>query len=443
MRILFISYLFQPNSRIGAVRPSNMARYLAEFGHDVTVLCCNEQGQQAAETASLYHVDHSRWIRRGREKVAATVKARHTAGIKPQGYSVKQSQQVANSQKLKNAFRVFRVWAWDWLQQVDWFFQCKRFCRENLKKDFDVILSSYGPYASLWLGAWARRKKYAPVWVSDLRDPIVNSVFPDLVNHYNRAIERNMLRRADKAVCVSDGVLEHYRKSLPSRQHKLICLENGFECGVTENTAPADGVLRIGYTGGLYTDRSDFTALLQAMSRLTAGGRVPPGGMELHYAGPHSQEFMGQVELCGMEQAVVNHGMLQRQEALAVQSSSDILCVLSWNTQEAQGILTGKFWEYLRAEKPVLSLVTGDVPGAELTRRIGEMQLGFGYEYCDPDDRGLEDFLYHVWQSKSRGEAIPFTPVREKVLDYRYDNRARYMETICMNAISENRRSRS
>ena len=41
MKILFISYLSQPSDRIGAVRPSNLVRWLAELGHELTFVTSN------------------------------------------------------------------------------------------------------------------------------------------------------------------------------------------------------------------------------------------------------------------------------------------------------------------------------------------------------------------------------------------------------------------
>ena len=38
-RILLISYYFAPHNRIGAVRPTKLAKYLTREGHQVTVIC--------------------------------------------------------------------------------------------------------------------------------------------------------------------------------------------------------------------------------------------------------------------------------------------------------------------------------------------------------------------------------------------------------------------
>lgn len=437
MKILFISYLYQPSNKIGAVRPTNMSRWLAEFGHDVTVLTNNSQVTTEKGNAKVCAVEHSPLILRGQEKIASVVRARRNAGIEPQGYAVPTAEERKQSLFSKKAFRLFRLWAWDWVQQMDWFFRCRRFCREHLKKDFDVIISSYGPLGSLLLGRWARKKNYAQTWVADMRDPVANAMQGKLVQKYSRGLERSVLRRADRVACVSVGEAEHFTQELSGAEKKLVVIENGFEVSSGVKAATDDGVLRIAYTGMLYLGLSDFSAVFRAVSHLQKRGAVPSGGIEIHYAGPQGVEFLKGAAENDCRDSAVNHGVLPRGEALVLQQKADVLCALSWNTKKAQGILTGKFFEYLRAEKPVLSVVSGEVPEAELSCRVREMNLGFAYEYAAPEDEALCAFLYQAWQCKAARKPVAFDPVREKVLEYRYDNRTRRMEKLCLEALGE------
>ena len=325
--------------------------------------------------------------------------------------------------------------------QMDWFFQCKKYCRKNLKKDYDLILSSYGPFGSLWLGSWLRRKGYGRVWVSDMRDPIVNNMQEKIINRYSRWLERRMLRTAERVVCVSVGEADYFRRIARNDRirKKIFTVENGYEPAEEKQDALADKVLRITYTGMLYLRKSDFTAVLESVGQLLEEGAVSAGGIEIHYAGPQGSEFADAAEKAGVAKAAVNHGMLPRPEALALQQRSDILCVLGWNDHDAQGHLPGKFWEYLRAEKPILSVVSGNLANAELTRRVRELNVGFAYEYItDREDAPqMREYLLSCWRQKQAGKALSYEPDREKVLDYRYDNRTRRMETILREALEE------
>ena len=439
MKILFISYLSQPHDWIGAVRPTNMSCWLAELGHEVTLVTENPRAREAVGKAEVLVVRHSRVIQMGIDKLAARAAARKAAGVKPHAYAAPAENGVRRKIFTKEMFYTVRIWVWEWLCQQDWAWRCRRALRRDKRRDYDAIISSFGPLGSLLAGRWARRKGLGRVWLADMRDPIANNYQFPLFKAYSRALERQTVRRCDRLIVMSDGAVGYFRAaaSNPRNADKVTLLENGYEYGTVEDTAPADGVLRIGYTGRFYPGRSDFTAALEAAAELTKSGRVPAGGIQIHYAGQNGHEFMEAVKTCHAEFAAVDHGLVPRDEAVALQSRCDILCVLSWNTRDSQGILTGKFWEYLRARKPVLSLVTGDVPQAELTCRVRDMQLGFAYEYVQPEPEQLQEYLYSAWLAKSRGEKNGFSPDWDKVLDYRYDNRARRMETIALDALRE------
>lgn len=447
MRILFISYLFQPHHEIGAVRPSNLCRWLAEFGHEVTVITNNPRGAEAAGKTRVCAVGHSRLVARYQAKLAERAQARREAGEKPHGYGLPAAAEQKRGRLPREAFYLFRVWAWDWVCQADWTLRCRRYMRRHLRKEYDVILSSFGPLGSLFTGSWARRRGYAPRWIADMRDPVANDMELPAAYRYSLRLERRTLRQCSRLAAVSEAVAEHFRllARTPEEARKPVVIENGFEAGDPQGAAPLDGVLRIAYTGQLYAGRSDPSALFEAVRELTETGAVPPGGVEIHYAGKDGYDFREAARRQNAERFVREHGMLPRGEALALQEQSDILCVLAWNTRQSQGILTGKFWEYLRAGKPVLSIVSGEVPDAELSCRVREMRLGFAYEYAagGAEDARLRAWLQEAWRCKSGGRPVPFDPDRQKVLEYRYDNRARRMEEVCLACAGKERRKKT
>jgi len=435
MKILFISYLSQPSDRIGAVRPSNLVQWLSAFGHEVTLVTSNpDAAERFDETVDVQVVRHSDVIQKGQDKLAARAKAKKAAGEKPHDYIIPNTANNRKKLLSREMFYSVRLWVWTWLCQQDWVIRCKRFIRGNLKREYDVVLSCFGPLGCILLGRWAHRRGYGRMWVSDMRDPIAVTVQNPMEYWYSQQVEKSVLRRADRVVMVSAGEAEYMRSLAANdlQREKVTFLENGFEPAGVKADAPNDGILRIVYTGQLYANRSDATALLKAARRVSNKTGVT---IQIHYAGPHSYQFMAMAKNCGSEALVEDHGMLPREQALALQTTADILCVLTWNDHQAAGHLPGKFWEYLRADKPILSLCSGSVPEAELTRRVREMGVGFAFEYAAADESGLENYLRQAAENKSAGLPVPFEPVADKVLDYRYDNRAKRMADICRSVL--------
>ena len=418
------------------MRPSNMVQWLAAFGHEVTFVTENPDVLKRFDNSvDLHVVRHSEFIRKGQEKLAARAKARKAAGEKPHGYITPAGGEKHKRFFSREMFYSVRLWLWTWLCQQDWYFRCKKHIKSHLNREYDVVLSCFGPIGCLLLGRWAHRKGFGRIWVSDMRDPIANTMQSPMEHCYSVHMERSSLRRADKIVMVSEGEAEHMRALAADefQRSKVTFLENGFEVGTTSAKAEESGVVRIVYTGQLYGDRSDATALLKAAASLQK--EYPEKVIEIHYAGPHSYQFMETAELYGAGAIVTDHGMLPRDQAMALQETADILCVLTWNDHRAAGHLPGKFWEYLRVGKPILSLCSGSVPNAELTRRVRELGVGFAFEYAEADEPGLENYLRQAIERKRSGGSVPFEPVVEKVLDYRYDNRAKRMAEICRSVL--------
>jgi hypothetical protein len=124
--------------------------------------------------------------------------------------------------------------------------------------------------------------------------------------------------------------------------------------------------------------------------------------------------------------------MLPREDSLRLQESCDIMCVSSHNTKNEKGVLSGKFPEYLRLDKPIVSLVSGEVPNAELTLRIKQMRVGFAFEYCtkEKDMPLLVNYLADAYYSKSNGITIPFNPDKESVEAFSYPNLTKKLESL-------------
>jgi len=439
MKILFISYLSQPSDRIGAVRPSNMVYWLAELGHEVTFITSNPRAAEVSGNAYVSSVGHSTLIQKGIQKLADRAQARKAAGVKPHGYHSAATSGGKSRIISKETFYSLRLWLWSWLCQQDWTICCLRYMKKYLRKEYDVVISCFGPLGSVYVGKWAKRKGYGKVWISDMRDPIDAIFYMSIVRGHLRKMEKTVLKKCDAMTVISNGLKEYFGSNAADevQKNKIQVLENGFEYGELADCIEADDVLRIAYTGQLYPKMSNPRALLEAIYSLEKEGCVPQGKIQIHYAGPDSQKLLAMAKETATEHCVVDYGMLLRDKAVELQTKADILCVLSWNTEKDQGILTGKFWEYLRAKKTVLAVISGDVPEAELSCRIRDMKLGFSYEYAHngADDVPLRQWLKANWKEKKDHGKLVFEPAEEKVLDYRYDNRAKRMADICRSVL--------
>ena len=131
-----------------------------------------------------------------------------------------------------------------------------------------------------------------------------------------------------------------------------------------------------------------------------------------------------------MESILVPHGYVSRAEAARIQCASDVFLVLSWNLKDSQGILTGKFYEGIRAKKPILSIISGDLPGSELYVLNEKYHYGFCYEDCRGEEQfsRLCDYLEKVYNEKLRYGSVRYQVNPELEAAFRYDHLAQQLE---------------
>lgn len=387
MNIIIVSELFNPQKSIGAVRLYNFATELAAMGHKVfCVISANEEMPDSAETCNLklFPVpDGSLGMKRTQyEKEAdapSAPKAERTVAAAP----VKPSA-------IQVWLRGTAAQAWVMAAEYERYRNACRICSKIMDQEhIDLLLTSYGPIANLQVGLKMKKKYPRIPWVSDMRDPADSGQLQFFWRQRGAFLQKKMLYRADKVVTVCDGISDRFRAMLPEHARgKVVTITNGYREEPALAIPAEDGVLRIGYTGDLYIGKRDMSELFRCLHVLEQkqGTELP---VEVHHAGPDSGTILEQARKYDCEKYVVAHGSIPKTEALRLQEQCDILCVLTWNTKKEQGVLTGKFFEYLRLRKPILAIITGNLANAELTKRIADLNTGFSYEYV----RGNADFL--------------------------------------------------
>lgn len=468
MRILLIAPIFGNTSRVASHRPRALAEILAERGHDVTVITAkNPDGPDAPAPHGVRVIAPIT----GTPKDLGTlpppalwqriIVALSVSTTIPQVFILSKprlarligltpSQAEAAFERMNRRRRSAANTARSVMAGRQWVNDTLAATLPSLQEHgpFDAAWATFGPYASLWLTRKLHGIGLTRIWVADLRDPITKpgNLLP--IRLFGEFQRHRVLRDANALTTVSEGV----KSSLISGRwaqrwaDKVSVLPNGYlqrvergdkprwgdaAQGPAETTSLSSEPLKVTYTGSLYPGRSDPTMLFQSSLAVAA---QTPGAVEIHYAGPSGAHFLNEAKKAGAEHLVTDHGMLTFEQATALQEASDILVVLSWNNRGNTGILTGKFPEYMGAGKPIVSIVSGDLPGAELTELVSRMSLGSAHEYRGGEGEvaRLTDYLRAAAIAKAEGEPVPFSPDEDKVAEFDYRNLASVLEALLL-----------
>jgi len=428
-RILIVSYYFAPQNVIGAVRPTKLAKYLTRMGHEVTVISGGGLDGKTDPTLErdLQELKDVRlckewsplrdWYiyKRSRSRAAAA----SSAPAAPAAVG-KQSEQSRLKKLIVRAVDAFYVY-------LDWFAD-RNFHRlamrelKKLKGSYDVVFSSYASFAVHEIARQAKKKGLAGTWIADFRDE-VDMPFGFQEKRKQRYLQ--MIRHEADIICsVSHGTLEIMGLDDIGR-----VLFNGFD---REDLPQVDAVrkdrcMRFVYCGQFNMGRRgvgdrDLTPAFQAIAQLVAEGILRKEEIQLVYAGTEGALMKQYAASCGLEECVEDHGLVSRKESIRLQKEADVLLLASWNLAEQRGILTGKMFEYMMMDKPVICCMNGDLPGSAVKKVLDETGLGFCREEAsaDLDDAQLMNYLCGLVQRWQSGTPLLDSRNQEAVDRYSY-----------------------
>lgn len=429
MNILIVSRLFYPNNAIGAVRPTNIAKELTNLGNEVT--CVIEGGdffEEWLNDVQLIKIN-SGIIGNLRNKHAVTVKKKVSV-VSRQTSDLRQKRSLRFNIKSHISQLLYIM------DEYEWYMNAKKATETILKKkNIDCIVTSYGPISTLWVGQHIKKNNTEIKWLLDMRDPLDSTTQAWWRIYFGNRIQKRALHTADYITTVSTSLCNRFKNiqfESGMTGSNISVIENGYEHYYTSNKSPNDGVLRLVYTGQLYSGKSDFTALFEALDVIERErGSL---NLEIHYAGNSIDTILQQAMGYMSRKYIINHGVIPRKEAQNLQEKADILCVLSWNTKQEQGVLTGKFPEYLRLKKPILALISGELPNAELSQRIESLNVGFSYEYANSYCfENMVIWLKNALTCKKEGKPILEGIDELGIKDYAYPNLIKKMNDIIYN----------
>lgn len=425
-RILIVSYYFAPQNVIGAVRPTKLAKYLTRMGHEVTVISgggldgLNDPTLER-DLRELKDVRLCKewsplrdWYIYKRSKV-------RTASA-PAAPSVPETPSEPGGLKKRLLRAADTVYVY-----LDWFADRNfhRLAMRELKKlngTYDVVFSTYASFAVHEVAQKAKKMGLAKKWFADFRDEVG---MPFRFQEKRKQRYMQMIRRdADIISAVSQGSLEMMRFDDIGR-----VLSNGFdrEDIPQVETDLQDGCLRLVYCGQFNMGRRDvgdrdLTPAFRALAQLVQEDVLPRERLRLVYAGNEGALMRRYAASCGLEEYVEDHGQVSRRESIRLQKGGDVLLLASWHSAAQKGILTGKLFEYMMMDKPIICCMSGDLAGSGVKQVMEETGVGFCREEANAkeDDRGLLAYTRSLAEKWKSGQPLLDSQNREAVDAYAY-----------------------
>jgi glycosyltransferase involved in cell wall biosynthesis len=253
----------------------------------------------------------------------------------------------------------------------------------------DTVVTTSPPHSTQLIGLQLK-KEFNIRWIADLRDPWTDIYYYNQFHHtalarrIDKAYERVVVENADMLITVSEDVKRIFaeKSELPIAA-KTVVIPNGFdEEDFRITNLPTEIKRIITYTGTI-SEAYDVDSLLEALCLLSENSKSQ---LLIRFVGKVPSLVETKFRSTGLEIELV--GYVDHAKSIEYLLRSDILLLVIPKVKNNNGILTGKFFEYLASQKPILAI--GPTEG-DLAKIILETNCGKLFDYSDPE--GMLQFI--------------------------------------------------
>jgi len=394
VKVLLVSLYFPPAGGGGVQRPLKLATHLPELGIETHVLA----------------PDDPKWVHRDDELPPPMLAWVHRARyVGPRGR--KPAEELHGTTGLERATKHLQLAGRRLLvpdENVSWNMTAIPTAIRLVRSEgIDVVLTTSPPSSVHLVGAAVKRATGVP-WVADLRDSVVAHPHRDadrlLVRakeQSEHAVARLVTRFADALTCVSDAIADEVRERSP--QGRVLTISNGADfddfVGLERRTSER---FRLTHTGSFFGKR-DPRPFLTAVERSGLDDVV------VRFLGDFRAADREWAESLNLGDRLELIPYAPRRRSLELQRDSEALLLLIPEAGgRGKGVLSGKVFEYLAAERPILAVVPTDGAAAELIR-----DSGAGVVVAPDDVDGMSAALVDL-HARWRAGGLEETPLPEE-----------------------------
>jgi glycosyltransferase involved in cell wall biosynthesis len=355
-KILLIVNEFPPTAESGVQRPLKFAKYLDRLGYKVFVITPKKPVKDILDYELLNDIPES-------------VKVLKTFSFGIQGKSLGNIRNIRyNLTSKKTSFKKF---VWNIIKiindiifpidkQIGWIPFAFLSASKLIKKEKiqNIYITGY-PFSAFLIGVFLKQiYKNSIFWIADYRDawqfePCIDTSVYKIRENIIKIVEKTVLKSADYFVFATDYILTKYKSEFPFIQKKCISITNGYdEDDFKQLKQKQLYSLTFLYMGKIY----DYKGLpFQLFDSIRIYNDKNSNKIGFLHIGTSSLKLREYVENKGLDFYTFD-GYKNHLEALNYGYSSDVLVIIVNNDESSKGVLTGKFFEYLRLEKPILAL---------------------------------------------------------------------------------------
>ncbi len=301
------------------------------------------------------------------------------------------------------------------------------------KENIDIIYTTSFPYSSHLMGLYLKRTFPNIRWITDFRDEWTNNPYhldnwyKKIKLNFEKKKELEVTNRCDFLITNTPFMLENFIKDNPSLEGRSTYIPNGYDeedFVALNNLRDGGDKFVITYTGSLY-GRRNLTEFLDGLKIAIDNKKIDKNKLEIRVVGNIYQdvldEYAKKYDLVGN---MKSFGYLPHKESIQMLYNSDILLLVIGKGKGSKNFYTGKIFEYIKVDRPILAIVPEDGAAAQV---INETNTGV---VVDPEDiGGVSVALERYYENWIEGK-LSHKPNWDKIQKYSRESQAERLSEI-------------
>ena len=396
-KVLIIANEFPPMGGAGVQRTTKFVKYLRDFGFEPVVVT-KEHVAELSDWSLLEDIPEDVEINR----------------LKP--YDTVNRKGML---RLPMKFLGTRIMSPD--SEYFWYLFNRDRVLDLVKRDgIKLIYSTSFPYSSHLLGLYLRRKLPDIKWVADFRDEWTNnpyhrdSIYKRIKFKGEKSMELQVTEGCDYFITNTPLMLENFVADNSSLVGRSTFIPNGYDeedFQGLDNERDGGDKFVVTYTGSLY-GRRNLDEFMDGLKLSLERGKIEKKDLEIRIVGNiYDSVIDSYAAKYGLKGQIKSYGYLPHKESIQMLFNSDIILLVIGKGKGSRNFYTGKIFEYIRADRPVLAIVPEDGVAAQVIR---EAKTG---TVVDPEDiEGVAESLaeyYGQWKQDNMDHMPDWDNIRK------------------------------
>jgi glycosyltransferase involved in cell wall biosynthesis len=413
--IALLTHFFYPSNQSASQRAAALAKYLPEFGWQPYVICT----RWTPKNCATFDPELEETVKRLFVFKAIPYERALGGGLNV----VKHALRLVKNPKafwLKVSLRL-------WGANMHWFpadFALgaqKALCELAGVVQLSALWATCPPHSVLTVADWAHHALGVP-WIADFRDILEQEylVPSDGIRNRLLRLEQDIVRSSGAVVTVSRPLARKLEARLQTVVHVI---SNGFDPDEYEGgDISFPSRFTITYTGRIIPGHQDPTIMFEALVDLINRNVIEPPHVAIRFLGSDPQFISALLQKYPVLQDVVLvESWSPRRRTLRLQQQTHLLLHLA-HSQET-GVLTGKIFEYLAANRPILC-IPGDNDGVDILLS----QTGAGVVCRNVEE--TKTFLLSCYQEWLTTGVVSYRGNRAEIAKYSRREQARQLACL-------------